>query len=364
EGDWPAAARVDRYVRHAPGAGRNAFDALHAFARWPTWMWANREVATFVEWLHLHNAALPARERVGFHGLDVYSLWESMSAVVGYLDRHDPEAGRRARRAYACFAPYGEDAEAYAAATTLVPASCEDAVVRVLTELRAAPDASGGLDARFDAEQNALVAKNAERYYRAMVRGGAMSWNVRDWHMVETLERLTARYGARSKAIVWAHNTHVGDARYTDMHAEGEVNVGQLVRERRARDGVVLVGFSTHRGRVVAAEEWGAPMQRLRVPEARPGSVEDALHRVDVPVALYVFSEITTGPELLEPRGHRAIGVVYRPEYERFGNYVPSVLPRRYDALVHVDITSPTAALHADSSPPAHDTPETYPFGV
>ena len=238
--------------------------------------------------------------------------------------------------------------------------------MRVLRELRAAPGVSSGLDARFDAEQNALTAKNAERYYRAMIRGGAMSWNVRDCHMFETLERLSARYGAHSKAIVWEHNTHVGDARWTDMRIDGEVNVGELVREHRTRDGVVLVGFSTHRGRVVAADAWGAPMQRMRVPEARPGSVEDALHQVGVPVALYVFSEIAQGPELLEPRGHRAIGVVYHPEFERFGNYVPSVLPRRYDALVHVDVTSPIGALHAESSPPppAHDVPETFPFGV
>ena len=236
EGDWPDCYRVNRYVKWMREAGRSAEDVLHAFARWPTWMWANREVVELVEWLRDHNHRRPTETQVGFYGLDVYSLWESMAAVVDYLERVDPDAARTARRAYSCFDPYYEDAQAYARATTaLVPASCEAEAVAMLRDLRArAPSyPDDGNDAFFNAEQNALIARNAERYYRTMVQGGPTSWNVRDYHMVETLDRLVAHHGPTAKAIVWEHNTHVGDARFTDMVRHGMVNVGQLVREAR-----------------------------------------------------------------------------------------------------------------------------------
>jgi erythromycin esterase len=253
----------------------------------------------------------------------------------------------------------------YAAATVLVPASCEEEVARILTNLRrhAAVYREDGREAYFDAEQNALLVKNAELYYRTMVRDDAASWNVRDRHMVETLERLMAFHGPGSKAIVWAHNTHVGDARFTDMAAEGELNVGQLVRERHDKDGVVLVGFSSHRGTVIAGDEWGAPMQRMQVPPGRAGSYEDALHRIGGDDKLLVFPASAPIPELLEPRGHRAIGVVYRPQYERYGNYVPTVLPRRYDALLHVDVSSALSPLHMRPREEAEPA-ETYPTGM
>jgi len=366
EGDWPDCYRVNRFVRGMPSVGVSAEAVLHTFDRWPTWMWANREVAAFTRWLRAHNDVRPPDERVGFYGLDVYSLWDSMRAVTRYLDRVDPEAARRARRAYECFAPYGEDEQEYARATALVPTSCEADVVRALAELRAqAPthETDGGREAYFEAEQNAIVALNAERYYRTMVRGGASSWNVRDGHMVETLERLMALYGPGAKAVVWEHNTHVGDARYTDMADEGEFNVGQRAREVYGDDDVVLVGFSSYRGTVVAGEEWGAPMQVMAVPPGREGSYEDVFQRLGGGDKLLLVGEAPPTPELLAPRGHRAIGVVYRPRYEAYGNYVPTVMPRRYDVLLFIERTRALVPLHLMERRDG-EAPETYPTGM
>jgi erythromycin esterase-like protein len=367
EGDWPDCYRVNRYVKRYPDSGRDAEEVLHAFERWPTWMWANREVVGLADWLRDHNRSRPADQQVGFYGLDVYSLWDSMREVVQYLERIDPEAARAARRAYGCFDPYYEEAQDYARATALVPTSCEDEAVRMLQAIRAkAPEyRSDGRDAYFDAEQNALVARNAELYYRTMVRGGPSSWNVRDHHMVETLDRLMVHHGSRAKAIVWEHNTHIGDARFTNMARAGMVNVGQLVREAYEREGVLLVGFGTHRGTVIAAEEWGAPMQRMRVPEARPGSLEDVLHRAGDGRDLLLLFDGTGGGEhgLAAPVEHRAIGVVYDPRAERWGNYVPSVVSRRYDAFLFVDETQAVDPLHLRVRVDG-ELPETYPSGV
>jgi erythromycin esterase-like protein len=365
EGDWPDCYQINRYVKDRPGAAGAAQEVLHAFDRWPTWMWANREIEQLAEWLRAHNSPLSEEKRVGFYGLDVYSLWESMSAVIEYLDRVDRDAAHRARRAYECFAPYAEDAQEYARATALVPTSCENEVVRALTELRRrAPQyREDEREAYFNAEQNAVIVKNAELYYRAMVRGGPASWNVRDGHMLQTLERLMALHGSAAKAIVWEHNTHIGDARFTDMADGGEVNVGQLVRQGHERDGVVLVGFSTHRGSVIAGDEWGAPMRRMPVPPGRPGSYEDVLHRLGADDKLLLLSDAPATPELLEPRGHRAIGVVYRPEYEHYGNYVPTILPQRYDALLYIDESHAVSPLHLPEHA-AREALETYPTGM
>ncbi|HEX6962571.1 MAG TPA: erythromycin esterase family protein, partial [Lacipirellula sp.] len=219
EGDWPDCYRVNRYVKGRRGAGDSAAEVLHHFERWPTWMWANDEVVELAEWLHEFNAARPEKEKAGFYGLDVYSLWESMDAVLGYLERTNADAVEAARQAFSCFEPYGRDEHEYARATMWAPASCEEDVVRMLHELRLDRPKyeHDGREEFFNAEQNAIVARNAEHYYRRMVRGGADSWNVRDGHMVETLNRLVDFHGDQCKAIVWEHNTHIGDARYTDM---------------------------------------------------------------------------------------------------------------------------------------------------
>jgi erythromycin esterase-like protein len=247
----------------------------------------------------------------------------------------------------------------------LVPRACEDEVVAMLTELRRnAPEYREQDEAYFNAEQNALVVRNAERYYRTMVRGGPESWNLRDHHMTETLERLMRHHGPEAKAIVWEHNTHIGDARFTDMADEGEFNVGQLVRERHGGHGVVLVGFGSYEGGVIAGRQWGAPMEQMRVPAAREGSWEDLLHRAGADDKLLLLATARPSEELLRPRGHRAIGVVYRPEYERFGNYVPTVLPRRYDVFLYLDTTQALHPLHEVLPIEEGEVPETFPSGV
>jgi erythromycin esterase-like protein len=376
EGDWPDCYRVNRYAKGYPDSGASAREVLHAFERWPTWMWANDEIVDLVEWLRRYNAQRRSTDdrKVGFYGLDVYSLWDSMRAVVDYLEHIDPQLAVGAKRAYRCFEPYGEDEQEYARATYLVPTSCEDEAVSVLRSLRGrAPEyAADGREAFFNAEQNALVAKNAELYYRTMVRGGSQSWNVRDFHMVDTLDRLMSyhhRLNPDAKAIVWEHNTHIGDARFTNMANAGMVNVGQLVRQSRDDEGVVLVGFGSHRGTVIAGEEWGAPMERMRVPEARVGSWEDLMHDAveespeDIGAALLVFDDAHDGglPGLDEPIAHRAIGVVYDPRHERWGNYVPTIIPRRYDAFIFIDETHALSPLHLPVR--VGEVPETFPSG-
>jgi erythromycin esterase-like protein len=367
EGDWPDCYRVNRYAKGLPDSGKSAEEVLHAFERWPTWMWANREVVDLVEWMRAHNEKLKSNERVGFFGLDVYSLWESMRAVVEYLESVDPELALAAKRAYNCFEPYAEDAQEYARATAIVPTSCERQAVAVLKELhtRAPRFIEDSGESFFNAEQNALVARNAELYYRTMVRGGPASWNVRDRHMVETLTRLMRHHGAGAKAIVWEHNTHIGDARFTDMARAGMLNVGQVVRESHAEDGVVLVGFGTHRGTVIAADEWGAPMERLRVPAAREDSFEHRLFEAGVGDSLLLFDGSDNGGVvgLDEPLGHRAIGVVYDPDHERWGNYVPTIIPGRYDAFLYIEETRAVDPLHMAIKVDG-ELPETYPSGV
>jgi len=364
EGDWPDCYRVNRYVKGMRDSGRDAESVLHAFERWPTWMWANREIVSLVDWLRRHNDRVSDARKVGFYGLDVYSLWDSMRAVMDYLTRLDPSLAAAARRADNCFEPYAEDVQEYARATALVPTSCEDEAVSVLRALRANATnfREDGREGYFDAEQNALVAHNAERYYRTMVRGGPASWNVRDNHMVETLDRLVEHHGPTTKAIVWEHNTHIGDARFTDMARAGMVNVGQLVRESRGNDDTVLVGFGTHRGTVIAADEWGAPMERMRVPPARNDSFEHAVHNAAMGDALFLFDG-EDSPVLDRPISHRAIGVVYDPDHERWGNYVPTIISRRYDAFLYVDETRAVDPLHMPIRV-GGDEPETFPSGM
>jgi erythromycin esterase len=365
EGDWPDVYRVDRYVKGREGAGKNAHEVLKRLARWPTWMWANHEVERFAERLHALASNAAEDDKVGFYGLDVYSLWSSMVAVVAFLEGVDPEAARVAGRAYECFAPYAEYERAYARATMLVPHDCRAEVARVLATLvdkapRHVRDA--GREAQFDAEQNARVAKNAEHYYRTMIGGGPASWNIRDAHMMETLDALADLHGPKAKVIVWAHNTHIGDARFTDMVDEGEYNLGQLVRERHGEDQSVLVGFGTHRGSVIAGRAWNARYERMRVPPAREGSLEDAIHRGWGKDGLFVLADAAKYDVLQEDRGQRAIGVVYRPEHERIGNYVPTNVARRYDVLLHIEETHALSPLHPEH--PATLVPETYPSGM
>ncbi|MEV4680575.1 erythromycin esterase family protein [Streptomyces kurssanovii] len=375
EGDWPDCHAVHCSVTGAPGAPEDPAGVLEDFDRWPTWMWANTDVARFCRWLREHNARLPQDRRAGFFGLDVYSLWESLQAVRDYLSEHVPDAVDRALDAYRCFEPYAEDPQSYAMATELVPSGCEPEVRELLVHLRHSAEqaaaADGGL-AGFAARQNAEVLSGAERYYRAMLRGGPESWNIRDHHMADTLDRLMDHHGPRSKAVVWEHNTHVGDARATDMAAAGLVNVGQLVRERHEDDGVVLVGFGSYQGTVIASDRWGGRARAMRVPPARDGSLEDSMHQaLPGDSGLFVFPPTgthsdaggTTRPAWLDDVcDHRAIGVVYRPEREKWGNYVATVVGERYDAFCYIDRTTALTPLH--TAPADTGEEETWPSGV
>ncbi len=364
EGDWPDCYRLNRFVKGYDIENKSAFHVLHAFERWPTWMWANWEIMAMADWLQQHNRQLPANKKVGFYGLDVYSLWESMDSIMQYLKKTDPAAFRVAEDAFHCFEPYQKDeGRSYAQSTLLVPETCQQEVVQLLKEIqRKLPQYNTDHENVFSAEQNAFVTVNAEKYYRTMVRGGPHSWNVRDRHMGDTLERLLNFHGENAKAIVWAHNTHVGDARATDMADEGMFNIGELARLQH--DGTVkLVGFGSYKGTVTAGRNWGTTMQTMVMPDAMEGSWEYLLHKAGNVNKLLLMNDFVRNDMMMENRiGHRAIGVVYNPQYEQYGNYVPTVLPLRYDAFIFLDETHALYPLHMQ--PDGHQMPETYPFGV
>jgi erythromycin esterase-like protein len=373
EGDWPDSRRVDRFVR-GTGDDRDPSAALGGFRRFPQWMWRNGVVRDFVGWLRGHNAGRAHDEQCGFYGLDLYSLHSSIDAVLRYLERVDPAAAARARERYSCFeAVGGDDPQAYGyAATRNVVETCEDDVVRQLADLRHCADeyaSRGGTaeDDFFSAEQNARLVANAERYYRAMFRGRASSWNLRDMHMAETLEAVVARLereGTPGRVCVWAHNSHLGDARATQMGRGGELNVGQLVRKRYGRD-ACLIGFTTYQGTVTAAHDWDEPGLRRTVRLGLPGSIEALFHDVHVPSFLLDLRDPAVQQTFAEPRIERAIGVIYRPETERLSHYFDADLPRQFDLVIHVDETRALEPLERDVRWEAGgEPPETYPFAV
>jgi len=374
EADWADALRVDRYVRGLPGdADGNA--ALAGFRRFPTWMWRNTAVLEFVEWLRGHNAALPPAERVGFYGIDLYSLFASIDAVLAYLDREDPPAAWRARRRYACFEAYREDAQAYGYATRFgMSPGCEDAVVAQLRDMlsrraaQAALEARGDETARFHAEQNARLVRNAERYYRTMFGSRVASWNLRDSHMVETLEALRHHLGtgraAPPRIAVWAHNSHLGDARATELGEHGEWNVGQLVREGHG-NAAALLGFATDHGSVAAASDWDGPLEIKRIQPGLAGSWEALFHDTGIArFALLLRGSGELAQALAMPRLQRAIGVIYRPETERQSHYFMARPVQQFDALVHLDQTRAVEPLDGSEPHPPGEPPETWPSGV
>ena len=353
EGDWPDCWRINQWVRGLVPEQQHlsAVQVLAGFERWPTWMWANREVADFLDWLHARNLDFPLSERVGFYGLDVYSLWDSLRRIMNWLHEHQPEALPAAHQAWQCFLPYHEDPHQYAWATRLVPETCEEDVVALLAEVHGqVRRMAGGDEAAFDAVQNAEVAAAAENYYRTMVRGDRASWNIRDEHMVDTIDRITQHLGDQSRGVIWEHNTHIGDARATDMAQAGMVNVGQLMRERHGNQAVGLVGFASHRGTVLAASGWGEPEVEFDVPIAIGGSHEDLLHQALGFPALLLLDPERLGAWISDRRGHRAIGVVYNPNNER-GNYVPTIIGQRYDALIWLEETRALEPLHHELVP-------------
>ncbi|WP_438351077.1 erythromycin esterase family protein [Paenibacillus sp. FA6] len=335
EGDWPSCYTLNRYIKHDPDGPGNVRDAFRDFNRWPTWMWANDEVMDLVKWLHEHNRNEDNEDRIGFYGIDVYSLWESIEDILIHLKEIGSPELATAKKAFECFDPHARDPQAYGVSANFLSDSCEAEVIKLLVALQDKRKLSARQEeSALSDELNALVAVNAERYYRSMVRGGPDSWNIRDGHMVEALIRIKQFHGPHAKAIIWEHNSHIGDARATDMQADGMVNVGQLVREKYGEENVYAVGFGSHRGTVIAADEWGGEVKIMTVPEGMPGSWEDLLHQAGAYDKIILFNK--GNKALLEPIGHRAIGVVYHPNYER-GNYVPSILPRRYDAFIYID---------------------------
>ena len=367
EADWPDALRVDRWVRGLGDDGSPA-EALSDFRRFPAWMWRNVDVAAFVGWLREHNEGIPeAAERVGFFGLDLYSLRTSMEAVVAYLEQVDPAAARRARDRYSCFDHFGSDPQVYAYEAGLAGAEpCEQQAVEQLVELQqqavrfADRDGVFEEDQRFFAEMNARLVADAEAYYRQQFRGGISSWNLRDTHMADTLDALREhldRTRGRSKVVVWEHNSHVGDARATELGQSGEVTVGQLMRQRHP-GATLLVGLTTFEGTVTAASAWGGEAERKRVRRALPGSWEERAHRTGV--ERFVFDTEGMRGRRLE----RAIGVVYLPETERRSHYFHAALRRQFDVVVHLDRTEAVTPLETTSLWEAGELPETYPYGV
>lgn len=375
EGDWPDAYRVHRYVSGDDRDG-DAEEALRGFRRFPSWMWRNTAVVDLVGWLRDHNdRRAPGTPAAGFFGLDLYSLHASMAAVIAHLDRVDPDAAARARHRYACLQPFaGERGPEYGRAVLQgVSEPCRRAVIEELVELRREAgrrltrDGVRAEDDEFCAEQNATVVANAEEYYRTMFGDRAGSWNLRDRHMADTLDHLVAHLGRRhdpAKVVVWAHNSHVGDARATDAASRGELTLGQLARERHGTD-AVLVGFTTSAGTVTAASDWDAPAERKRVRPPLPGSCEQLLHETGLPAFLLArLHDTPAGAALHAPRLHRAIGVIYRPETERQSHYLQASASRQFDALVHLDHTRAVEPLERSVAWDRGEPPETYPTAL
>ena len=365
EADWPDAAAVHRHIRGQPEPA----DAEPPFQRFPTWMWRNREFAAFVEWMRAWNAGRGDGDALGFHGLDIYNLRGAISAVLAYLDEHDPDAAAIARERYGCLTPWQKDPATYGRAVlTARYRDCEREVVRQCEELlrRHLQRIGGDGEALLDAAHSARLVASAERYYRIMYYGGAESWNLRDSHMFETLELLLDAYGPESKAIVWAHNSHIGDARHTDMGAaRGEHNIGQLCRERFGEE-AALVGFGTDRGTVAAASDWDGEMAIMDVRPSREGSVERLCLDAGVPRFLLDLRggiDHALRETLREERLERFIGVIYRPDTELHSHYAGVALPGQFDGYAWFDRTRAVAPL-GDQHPLPGRVPETFPSGM
>ena len=364
EADWPDAARVNRYVqRLPPQAGR----PWRAFSRFPTWMWRNHETLEFVEWLREWNAShAEAGGGVGFYGLDLYSMYTSIRMVLEYLDRVDPPTAQIARERYACLTPWEGDPATYGrAALTGRYRVCEGEVVAMLRELVAKELQYTERDGAsfLDAVRNAALVANAERYYRVMYYGGAASWNLRDGHMFETLEALLRFHGTGSKAVVWEHNSHLGDAAATEMGVRGEINVGHLCRQAYG-PAAFLIGFGTDHGTVAAAHEWDGEMRVMDVRAAHPESYERVFHEAELRAAI-VHLRDPVRPEIRDelepPRLERAIGVVYRPDTELQSHYFHATLPHQFDEYVWIDETT---AVRPVTQATAHGLPAAHPFAV
>lgn len=348
EGDWPSFYQINLYVKGLAHQERTAEELLREhFNRWPPWMWANDETAGLVEWLKSYNEERPEGDKVGIYGMDVYSKEESINEVREYLRAQEEERFASIAALYDCFTPYSYDGGNYARAIFRGVADCSEQVRDVVEFLRSNSDelSEECLVSYFNAKQNAIIVKNAEKHYRSAIGRGPESWNYRVLHMEQTVYRLLEHYGSDAKGVVWAHNTHIGDARATPMYDQGSYNIGQLARVNLGRDKVFSVGFGCFKGRVLAGSSWGSAMQTMNIPNAMRTSIEYKLWQVPKRDFLLVFDSGDIHPELTQPIGHRAIGVVYNPRQEA-GNYVPTILPERYDAFIFFEETVPLSPLH------------------
>ena len=367
EADWPDAATVDRFVRDRPWRAGE----LKAFDRFPTWMWRNREFDEFIRWLGKHNRNRTAERMCGFYGLDLYNLSGSMRAVIDFLEREDPELARLAHRRYGCLDPWAEEPQLYGRNALIEGyARCEVGVVQMLKDLlaRQIDCFAEECEEWLDAAANARLVKDAEAYYRVMYHGAAESWNLRDTHMFETLGMILDAK-PDSRAIVWAHNSHIGNAAFTEMGmSRGELNIGQLAKEKFGQE-ARLIGFGTHTGTVAAADDWDEPMKVKQVRPSLPDSYERASHDSGVPSFLLDLRQAETDgavrEALMEPRIERFIGVIYRPETERWSHYSEAILPKQFDAWIWFDQTRAVTPLPGEEKPggQAHED-ETYPFGL
>ncbi len=364
EGDWPPCQALSQFVTHQ--TEEDSLGSLAHFTRWPTWMWANTEIQDFIEWMRTHNADM--RKEVTFHGLDVYSLFESIDEVIKSLRKVSPAIAQKAQHFYSCLAAYSQDEMSYARSLFKIPEGCQQEVINALDLIMNSKLLDHGVHKNeiFDVTQNAKIIRNAEKYYRSMLFSDENSWNVRDQHMMETLENLFEHHGPHAKGIIWAHNTHVGDYRATDMANRGEVNLGGLAREIYGEENVSLVGFGTNSGTVVASEAWDGPVQIFNIPFGKPGSLEDEYHQVSrslISSNLFsLFDRHHKDPTLSSSIPHRAIGVVYHPDGDYRRNYVPTSLNNRYDAFVFIDETHALTPLGMPFD--NKKFPETYPFGT
>lgn len=335
EGDFPACFEVNSYIKGQSNTNSDTASVLQVFKRWPSWMWANSEIVSLVNWMKDWNETQRTHSPLGFYGLDMYSLWESMGEILRYLQSIESEDLEAVKKAFACFEPFGQEGQNYGISAAFFAEHCEEEVIQLLLKMQEhrltnSPSSEEALSA----EMNALVAVHAEQYYRSMVQGGPESWNIRDRHMVEAFQRILKFHGTETKAIIWEHNTHIGDARATDMQEEDMINVGQLIREHYPQEDVYALGFGTYSGSVIAARAWGDPLEILSVPNAMQYSWEHFFHQAGAYDQLLLLRSYEE--EYQEKLGHRAIGVVYHPEDER-GNYVPTQLSKRYDAFFFVE---------------------------
>ena len=366
EGDWPPCSALNKFIHsEAESSEVREREMLKHFKRWPTWMWANTEIHKLTEWMHEHNLDNLKPYQVGFYGLDIYSLFESIDEVHNQLHKMQPDVAREIKIRYGCFKRFLSETS-YAKSLIKFPEGCEAQVIKSLQKLLLTRLEGMQAQEILDAQQNAHVVRNAEKYYRSMIYNGDESWNIRDQHMVETLERLFKYHGPNSKAIIWAHNTHIGDYRATDMEKAGQINIGGLARKKWGEKNVSLIGFGTYDGEVLASHAWDGPMQKIDVPPGKPGSYEAHFHAVAKKLdtnAFYIWlKDELRHSELKERHGHRAIGVVYDPVYEHRENYVSTSLSQRYDGFIFIDKTTALKPLIQKFT--HREIPDMWPAGV